>query len=263
MQIQHTFIQGKFDDPTQCEDAIFYNDHFVAIIDGVTAKSDYRYEGLKTGKIASLIIQDYLATVDPTASIQEIIHGINTAFEDQFYNKVDFPLDRVSHGPQAAMILYSNFHHKIYIIGDSQALVNGQLHTQPKASDEILSNFRSLVLHIDPSQHEEARAAILPYLISSNTFANTTGTRFGYSVLNGQEIPDALIKVIDIKDGDHIIFTSDGYPTIKEDFAATEAYLQHILTNDPDLITEYLSTKGLQEGQVSFDDRSYIEFVVD
>jgi len=262
MQIPHTFIQGKFDDPNQCEDAIFYNDHFVAIIDGVTAKSDYRYEGLKTGKIASTIIKTYLAAVDPTATIQEIIHGVNTAYEDHFYSKVDFPLDRVSHGPQAAMILYSHFHHQIYIIGDSQALVNGQLHTQPKASDEILSNFRSLVLDIDPSQHEEARAAILPYLISSNIFANTTGTRFGYSVLNGQEIPDDLIKVIDVHDGDHIIFTSDGYPTIKENFAATEAYLQHILTSDPDLITAYLSTKGLQAGQVSFDDRSYIEFTV-
>lgn len=32
------YLQGKSPDPALCEDAIFQNDYFVAVIDGVTAK---------------------------------------------------------------------------------------------------------------------------------------------------------------------------------------------------------------------------------
>ena len=65
------------------------------------------------------------------------------------------------------MALYSDFHKCIYLIGDCQASVNGQLYTQSKASDAILSAFRSLILHINPNQHQEARDAIMPYLVST------------------------------------------------------------------------------------------------
>lgn len=262
MNIQHTFLKGKFDDPALCEDAIFTNQHFIAIIDGVTSKSNFTHQGMKTGKIASNIIKEVLATVPAEASIQDIIHSVNQAFETEFYAHVDFPLNRIEHGPQAAMVLYSKYHEEVYLIGDCQALINGQLYTQPKASDEVLAGLRSLILNIYPSHHQEARDAIQPYLISSNQFANQADSRFGYSVLNGQEIPDRFISTIKVKKGDHITLTSDGYPTIKASFEETEAYLQEILDNDPELIHQFVSTKGLVAGQISFDDRSYIEFIV-
>ncbi|MEY8370999.1 hypothetical protein AAK938_05610 [Aerococcaceae bacterium 50-4] len=263
MQIQHKFIKGKFDQPSLCEDAIFENNHFIAIIDGVTSKSTFTHEGQKTGKIAANIIKEFLSTVDPQSSIDSIIQGINQAYHDQFYAHVDFPLNRIEHGPQAAMALYSHFHKCIYLIGDCQARVNGLLHTQPKVSDDILANFRSLILHIHPDQHQEARDAIMPYLISSNTFANKPDTRFGYSVLNGEDIPSELIKKIPVQTGDKIVLTSDGYPDIKDSFEETESHLQYIIHNDPDLIDQFISTKGLTANQISFDDRSYIAFVVD
>lgn len=262
MQIQHTFIQGKYDQPALCEDALFTNDHFIAVIDGVTSKSNFTHKGMKTGKIASNIIHDFLATLDPQAPIETVISGVNQAFEDKFYTHVDFPLDRIEHGPQAAMALYSDFYKCIYLIGDCQASVNGQLYTQPKASDDILSAFRSLILHIYPNHHQEARDAIMPYLISSNAFANKADTRFGYSVLNGQEIPSSLITTIPVQAGDEIVLTSDGYPDIRPNFEETEAYLQAIIHNDPNLIDQFISTKGVNPDQVSFDDRSYIAFKV-
>jgi len=258
MQIQHTFIQGKYGQPVLCEDGLFTNDHYIAVIDGVTSKSNFTYEGMKTGKIASNIIKDFLATLDPQASIETVILGVNQAFEDKFYTHVDFPLNRIEHGPQAAMALYSDFHKCIYLIGDCQASVNGQLYIQPMASDDILSAFRSLILHINPNHHQEARDAIMPYLVSSNTFANMSETRFGYSVLNGQEIPTDLITTIPVQIGDEIVLTSDGYPEIRPTFEETEAYLQEIIHNDPNLIDQFVSTKGVNPDQVSFDDRSYI-----
>lgn len=263
MQIQHTFIQGKFDQPALCEDALFTNDHFVAVIDGVTSKSNFTHNGMKTGKIASNIIKDLLATLDRETPIEDIIKGVNQAFENEFYAHVDFPLNRIEHGPQAAMVLYSDFYKQIYLIGDCQARVNDQLYTQPKVSDDILSNFRSLILHIHPNHHQEAREAILPYLISANTFANRNDTRFGYSVLNGQEIPLDLITVIPVQIGDNIILTSDGYPAILSTFEETEDYLQEIIQQDPDLIEQFISSKGVNPGQISFDDRAYVEFIVE
>ena len=262
MQIQHTFIQGKYDQPVLCEDALFTNEYFIAVVDGVTSKSNFTHEGMKTGKIASNIIKDFLATLDPQASIETVISDVNQAFEDKFYAHVDFPLNRIEHGPQAAMALYSDFHKCIYLIGDCQASVNGQWYTQSKASDAILSAFRSLILHINPNQHQEARDAIMPYLVSTNTFANKADTRFGYSVLNGQEIPSCLIISIPVQAGDEIVLTSDGYPEIRPTFEETEAYLQEIIHNDPDLIDQFISTKGVTPDQVSFDDRSYIAFKV-
>ena len=65
MQNQHTFIQGKYGQPFLCEDGLFTNDHYIAVIDGVTSKSNFTHEGMKTGKIASNIIKDFLATLDP------------------------------------------------------------------------------------------------------------------------------------------------------------------------------------------------------
>lgn len=102
----------------------------------------------------------------------------------------------------------------------------------------------------------------MPYLVSTNTFANKADTRFGYSVLNGQEIPSCLIISIAVQAGDEIVLTSDGYPEITPTFEETEAYLQGIIHNDPDLIDQFISTKGVTPDQVSFDDRSYIAFKV-
>ena len=81
------------------------------------------------------------------------------------------------------------------MIGDCQAIVDGREYLQPKRSDVILSQFRSLlmVLQVPAS---EARAKVDPWIVNATAFANKVGTSYGYSVLNGEEIPDELIKVI-------------------------------------------------------------------
>jgi len=56
---------------------------------------------------------------------------------------------------------------------------------------------------------------------------------------------------------------SDGYPFLKRTLADSEKLLQTHLHNDPQNINEYIATKGLVDGNVSFDDRSYIRFYTD
>lgn len=58
-----------------------------------------------------------------------------------------------------------------------------------------------------------------------------------------------------------IVLASDGYPFLKPTLAASEAALAEQIANDPHNIRSFIATKGIVEGNKSFDDRTYIRFV--
>lgn len=58
-----------------------------------------------------------------------------------------------------------------------------------------------------------------------------------------------------------IVLASDGYPFLKPTLAASEAALAEQIANDPQNIHSFIATKGIVEGNKSFDDRTYIRFV--
>ena len=58
-----------------------------------------------------------------------------------------------------------------------------------------------------------------------------------------------------------IVLASDGYPFLKPILAASEAALAEQIANDPQNIRSFIATKGIVEGNKSFDDRTYIRFV--
>ncbi|KAA9296318.1 MULTISPECIES: hypothetical protein [Aerococcus] len=260
------FIQGKHPDQALCEDTYFISEDYVAVIDGVSSKSNFHYHGKTTGQLASQIIKEALGQLSKEALLEEILATINAAINN-FYQDVTFDLDRGEYGLQAVMALYSHYLGKIFLVGDCQARVNGKNYYQPKLSDEVLSQMRSLVLAIEADQggdqaQDPGREVILPWIIQATCFANQDDTPYGYAVINGESIPASLIQVIPVQAGDQVTLTSDGYPEIKEDFTATESYLEAILTKDPQLSRDFLSTKGLNPRDNSFDDRCYVEFIV-
>ena len=55
----------------------------------------------------------------------------------------------------------------------------------------------------------------------------------------------------------------DGYPFLKPTLAASEASLAEQIANDPQNIHSFIATKGIVEGNKSFDDRTYIRFSVE
>lgn len=57
-------------------------------------------------------------------------------------------------------------------------------------------------------------------------------------------------------------YTSDGYPYLKTSLEETEQTLQEILRDDPLFFRKYKSTKGITEGAVSYDDRSYVKLII-
>ena len=58
-----------------------------------------------------------------------------------------------------------------------------------------------------------------------------------------------------------IVLASDGYPFLKPTLAESEAALANQIANDPQNISCFIATKGLVEGNKSFDDRTYIRFL--
>lgn len=257
-----------------CEDELFLSEHYIAVIDGVTSKSDFLYEGKTTGKLAAEIIFRVLNNLHGKEDIEEIIEQVNQEFA-LFYEKTLFHESRREKGLQATCVIYSSYRRKIWMIGDCQAVVDGKIHLNPKKSDTVLSQMRSLVLHTlkmeasnEPTEtnleeHDVARDLILPWILRVTVYANQENTEYGYSVMNGERIPSSLIKTISLDEQEHeIILTSDGYPEVCKTLEESEACLQKLLEQDPGCYKKYLSTKGLKKGQNSFDDRTYIRFLV-
>ena len=59
-----------------------------------------------------------------------------------------------------------------------------------------------------------------------------------------------------------IVLASDGYPFLKPTLANSEAALAHLIATDPQCVRYFIATKGLVSGNRSFDDRTYIRFVL-
>lgn len=254
-----------------CEDILFVSEEFVAVIDGVTAKSDFSYEGKTTGRLASEIICRTLETLPKEYNLEQTIEEINKNL-NQFYEEHTFPYNKREMGLQAVCAIYSNYNREIWLIGDCQAKVDGKLYQNQKKSDIILANMRALV--IESLQYggmdkkvtdyaEQARNLILPWIIKATAFANKSDSEYGYSVINGDRIPESLVNKIVLDEKSHeIILASDGYPVVEKNLALTEERLQKILEMDPECCKIYLSTKGVKDGCKSFDDRTYIRFCI-
>lgn len=252
-----------------CEDSYFASDDFVAVIDGVTSKSDFTYNGKTTGKLASDIVRGVIEKLNREDSMDVFLKKVNEQI-NYFYKEVEFPYSRKEKGLQAVCAVYSDYFREIWMIGDCQASVDGKIYLNPKKSDEILSDMRSLVLHILKTENgdwieaqKRARGIIEPWILKANVFANCEDPLFGYAVLNGEDIPVSLIKVIKLDANPHeIILTSDGYPKVRSNLKKSEDYLNKILEQDESCYELYLSTKGIKKGQKSFDDRTYIRFSI-
>lgn len=242
-----------------CEDLLVITQDFIAVIDGVTPKSDFSYNGKSTGRLAAECVAQAVKEAEKTDDCSRVIRRCNERFRD-FYRTVEFPYDKKEKGLQAAAIIYSDHFREIWMIGDCQAMVDEVKYEQPKKSDVILSQFRGLMMALDTGA-ADARARIEPWILKATAFANKRGTSYGYSVLNGETIPGELIKVISLSEEEHeIVLASDGYPVLKSSLEQSEQELARIIRDDPQCCKIYESTKGLKRGNVSFDDRTYVRF---
>lgn len=274
MKVIESFIESKTGDMSDCEDGIVVTSDYVAVIDGYTSKSDFRWEGKTPGVVAKEIIAKTIEGLNSQSTMEEAVDNIT---EDIFrFYKENNLVDVMARGSakriSACLILYSKYLNELWVIGDSQALVNGKHYTNEKDIDRIVSEVRSLFINIqlnsgldekDLYDKDVGREFIMPILEGQSDLQNSDKySEYNYILFDGFSFDKDLVKVIKLEEVEEIVLASDGYYELYDTLKETEESLKVVLEEDPLMYKKYKSTKGLAKGNISFDDRAYVRFEV-
>ena len=270
MPVTEISIRGKFNDENKCEDAIFCGKRFVAVIDGVTSKGTYLYNGKTSGKYASDILVKELSKIDhnmerENISPQKILEVLDNVLAKAMSTQ-DISGFEVEERLRASVIIFDRNAKQIINYGDCQCRIGKTNHSHLKKIDLELAEKRAQVLSKalkEGKTIEEllcddiGRKSIMEDLIGQFEFENKL-CEYGYPVLNGTGINVDLMRVYPINAGERVILCTDGYPFICETLKESERRLSNLLEKDPLLMNDYKSTKGIQHGAYSFDDRAWV-----
>ena len=268
MRIIEQFICGKENNPDTCEDGLFISKELVAVIDGVTAKSRYLWNGMKSGYYGKNLILSFLETQPKADSPEDFFSSLNRLLKEAIK---DNPDDIEMRGyPRASIILYNNRCREIWSYGDCQCRINDKVYSHEKKTDRLNAELRAFCLEYCLRQgrtleellcNDPGRKEIENNLVRQQAFENKSG-RFGYPVLNGMGIEPSMIRRYPVQPGDQIVLASDGYPVLERTWEKSEEALRDILERDPLCFRIYRSTKGIKPGNISFDDRTYCRILV-
>ena len=295
MKIIESSIIGK-KSPEACEDGMVVTDDFIAVIDGSTSKTPKHLNpDMKNGRYAMMLISEYIREeLKADASVDEFCQGVTAYIYNKVYEKLGVE-ERLKEHPEerltASAILYSRTRNEVWMVGDCQAIIAGKLYENGKPYEEKIARKR-VELIAQGLSPAEARKQIEPLLIK----AMLSGQNQTYTVIDGFPIYREGVKVVSVSDSSsvqdsvsssdscsvqdpvscsgsasasdtipssssEIVLASDGYPFLKPSLAASEAALAEQIANDPQNIHSFIATKGIVEGNKSFDDRTYIRFV--
>ncbi len=258
-----------------CEDAFYLGPHFVAVIDGATSKTERRWDGKTGGRVAAELVKAAFDQLSPAATARQAVDAFTLAIKDLYerhgalHEVQAEPVQRAV----ACFVAISLLRREVWLVGDCQCRLDNELLLNEKEIDHITSQARSLFLASEIAhgksreelrQHDTGRAFILPLLERQMTFQNNPAAgQYWYPVIDGFAVPDEGIRVHKLPEEiETIVLASDGYPYVKESLEESEQALQELLRDDPLLFRNYKSTKGLKEGNLSFDDRTYVRLKV-
>ena len=289
MKIIESSIIGKKNQEA-CEDGMVVTDDFIAVIDGSTSKTPKHLNpDMKNGRYAMMLISEYIREeLKADASVDDFCQGVTAYIYNKVYEKLEVE-ERLKEHPEerltASAILYSRTRNEVWMVGDCQAIIDGKLYENGKPYEQEIARKRVELIEqgLSPA---EARKQIEPLLIE----AMLSGQNQTYTVIDGFPIYREGVKVVSVSDScsvqnsvpasdsvpcsdsvsasgtipsssSEIVLASDGYPFLKPTLAASEAALAEQIANDPQNIRSFIATKGIVEGNKSFDDRTYIRFV--
>lgn len=289
MKIIESSIIGK-KSPEACEDGMVVTDDFIAVIDGSTSKTPKHLNpDMKNGRYAMMLISEYIREeLKADASVDEFCQGVTAYIYNKVYEKLGVE-ERLKEHPEerltASAILYSRTRNEVWMVGDCQAIIAGKLYENGKPYEQEIARKRVELIEqgLSPA---EARKQIEPLLIK----AMLSGQNQTYTVIDGFPIYREGVKVVSVSasssvqdsvpasdsvpcsdsasasdtipsSSSEIVLASDGYPFLEPTLAASEAALAEQIANDPQNTHSFIATKGIVEGNKSFDDRTYIRFV--
>ena len=266
--VQEAFTISKKGCQMHNEDALYVDDRFVAVIDGVTSKAATPAKATMTGgRFAAQTICDLLAEMPEETQPEKMLQWLNNRLKQAIAQSVFAESDE---SPAASLMLYDARTKTVISYGDCQVFLKGKTYKQEKAEDIRMAKKRAAILQealesgtpiAELRQNDIGRAAIQKHLLDyASQFANAP--EGGFPVLGRGEIVAEYIVTYPVGDEEQVVLASDGYPVLKGTLAESEACLQEIITEDPLLMDQYQATKGVVAGNVSYDDRTYIRFTV-
>lgn len=257
MTITEHFICGKHT-AADCEDGIVITNDFAAVIDGSTSKTPKRLDpSMKNGRFAMLLISEYIKQMPADYTINNFCRGITLRIAEE-YAKRGIAEDMAKHPEErltASAIIYNNSRKEVWMVGDCQAIIDGEYYDNSKPYEQEIAMQRATLIKNGISP-KEARCAIEPQLIK----AMLEGQNRQYAVIDGTPIYMPGTRIVTASHC--VVLASDGYPTLLPTLHESEEALAQHLTDDPQNITDFIATKGLVEGNVSFDDRAYIKLTI-
>lgn len=257
MTITEQFICGKHT-AADCEDGIVITNDFAAVIDGSTSKTPKRLDpSMKNGRFAMLLISEYIKQMPADYTMNNFCRGITLRIAEE-YAKRGIAEDMAKHPEErltASAIIYSNSRKEVWMVGDCQAIIDGEHYDNSKPYEQEIAMQRATLIKNGISP-KEARCAIEPQLIK----AMLEGQNRQYAVIDGTPIYMPGTRIVTASHC--VVLASDGYPTLLPTLHESEEALAKHLTDDPQNITDFIATKGLVEGNVSFDDRAYIKLTI-
>ena len=257
MTITEHFICGKHT-AADCEDGIVITNDFAAVIDGSTSKTPKRLDpSMKNGRFAMLLISEYIKQMPAGYTMNDFCRGITLRIAEE-YAKRGIAEDMAKHPEErltASVIIYSNSRKEVWMVGDCQAIIDGEHYDNSKPYEQEIAMQRATLIKNGMSP-KEARRAIEAQLIK----AMLEGQNRQYAVIDGTPIYMPGTRIVTASHC--VVLASDGYPTLLPTLHKSEEALAQHLTDDPQNITDFIATKGLVEGNVSFDDRAYIKLTI-
>lgn len=258
-----------------CEDGLVVTEDFIAVIDGSTSKTPKHLSpDMKNGRYAMMLISEYIQNeLKAEASVDDFCQGVTSYIYNKVYSKLGVAENLRLHPEErltASAIVYSRARHEVWMVGDCQAIIDGKLYENGKPYEQEVAEKRVALIRqgMTPA---EARKAIEPLLVQ----AMLDGQNKDYAVIDGFPIYRKGVKVVacpsridgevdkeaDAEKKQEIVLASDGYPFLKPTLKESEEALMGQLTHDPQNIKTFIATKGLVDGNKSFDDRTYVRFM--
>ena len=257
--------------PATCEDGIVATGSHVAVIDGSTSKAARQLSPhMRNGRLAMMLVSEVLRQLPAEARCEDFCtlatHHVGRCHATHHLSTerlIAHPEERLT----ASVAVYSLYHDEVWLVGDCQCLAGGTLHDNPKPEEERIARHRASILRqmleagttdvAALQRHDVGRDLIVDEIIRTCHSQNKL-----FSVIDGFPVSMRHVRRIDVAETSEVVLATDGYPFLRPTLEASEEALATQLRTDPLCIHHFLATKGVMAGNLSFDDRAYVRFVI-
>ncbi len=228
---------------------------------------------MSNGRFAMSIIASFIRDMPRNYSSHQFCVGVTAAIRKHYIpfwkrNK-DEVISRLHEHPEerltASAAIFSRMRREVWLVGDCQCLIGGQLYENPKPYEQQLAEQRAAAIRRLTAEgvtasslltDDVARRSVIPRMLQEMRNQNVT-----YAVIDGFPIPEQKVPVITLDFQPwEIVLATDGYPFLCPTLAESESRLQQQKEQDPLNIDTFKATKGFMTGNDSFDDRTFIRF---